>query len=338
MSGRCAIGLDVGGTKILGGLVDETGRVLLSRRIPTPVAEGPAGVFAAMRRLIRELLDQAGDREVVGIGLGMPGLIDRQRGISVHSPNTGWSNVPVLPEFTEFGLPVDMENDVRCHALGEYWFGAGRGVRHFVLLTLGTGLGSGIVVDGELFQGGSGMPGEIGHVVVDPQGPPCGCGNRGCLEALVGGRGLARRAREAGIARDVQELIALARAGEPRALGLVEEVARHLGWGISIMANLFNPQRVILGGGLAKALGDLLFGSLRRYAEAMTMPGIRGTYDIVPAALGEEAGVVGAAALFPALTGGAATIAPGPAEPRGPLAPPGCGAPGSPAAGGEVRP
>jgi glucokinase len=303
MGGRCAVGLDVGGTKIHAGLVDEEGRLLRSLRLPTPVAEGPAGVFAAMRSLIRRLLDLAEGREVVGIGLGMPGLIDRARGLSVQSPNTGWSNVPVLAEFTEFGLPVELENDVRCHAVGEWHFGAGRGLRDFVLITVGTGIGSGVVLGGQLFQGACGRPGEIGHITVDPQGPLCGCGKRGCLEAVAGGKALGRRAREAGIAADTRELFARAAAGEGRAVSLLDDVARDLGLGISIMVNLFNPQRVIVGGGMAAA-GDLLFAPMRRYAVELTMPGLRDTFDIVPAALGEEAGVVGAAALVPALTAG----------------------------------
>ncbi|MFZ5815846.1 MAG: ROK family protein [Bacillota bacterium] len=301
MSERCAIGFDVGGTKINVGLVDQRGHVLHSRRIPTPVAEGPDGIFAAMRSLIDELLPLAEGREVVGIGLGMPGLIDRHRGISIHSPNTGWSNVDVLSRFTDYGLPLAMENDTRCHAVGELHFGAGRGLAHFVLLTLGTGVGSGIVMDGQLFQGGSGRPGEIGHVVVQPGGPPCGCGNRGCLEAVVGGKALGLRARALGVADDTRDLFARAAGGDERAAAMVDEVCRHLGFGVSVMANLFNPQRVIIGGGMAAA-GDRLLEPIRRYAYELTMPGIRETYDIVRAALDEEAGIVGAAALFPALT------------------------------------
>lgn len=301
MAERCAVGVDVGGTKIHAGLVDHQGRLLHSLRRETPVAEGPAGIFAAMRAMIRQLLDLAGGREMVGIGLGMPGLIDRARGLSIHSPNTGWTNVPILPEFADFGLPVAVDNDVRCHAVGELLFGAGRGLQHFVLITLGTGIGSGIVLDGQLFQGGSGRPGEIGHVTVAPGGPLCGCGKRGCLEAVAGGKAVGRRAREAGLAETARGLFDRAAAGDAQALALVDDVAWELGLGISIMANLFNPQRIIVGGGMAEA-GELLFTPMRRHAEALTMPGIRQTYEIVPAALQAEAGVVGAAALLPGLT------------------------------------
>lgn len=297
MAERCAVGFDVGGTKIQAGLVDGEGRLLRSLRVETPVAEGPAGIFAAMRSLLDRLLAMAEGREVVGIGLGMPGLIDRARGISIQSPNTGWSNVPVLSQFADYGLPLAMENDVRCHAVGEQYFGAGRGVRSFVLLALGTGIGSGIVIDGKLFDGASGRAGEIGHIPLVPDGPPCGCGNRGCLEAMVGGKAVGRRAKEAGIAGDTRDLFARAEAGDERALAFIEEVARDLGLAIGVMASLFNPQRIIVGGGMAEA-GDLLWAPMRRYAFARTMPGIRETYDLVPAALREEAGVVGAAALL----------------------------------------
>lgn len=300
---RCAIGFDVGGTKISAGLVSSSGQVLHSLRQPTPVADGPAGIFAVMRAMVDQLLTLANGREVVGIGLGMPGLIDRARGLSVQSPNTGWRNVPVLEQFRHYGLPLEIENDVRCHAVGEQVFGAGRGVRSFVLVAIGTGIGSGIILDGQLFQGAAGRPGEIGHIVVETgrDAPLCGCGNRGCLEAVAGGKAISRRAREAGIAADSRELFALAAVGNERALALTLDAARQLGFGLSVMANLFNPERLIVGGGLAEA-GDLLLGPMFRAAKALTMPGIRDTYEILPAALHAEAGVVGAAALIPGLT------------------------------------
>jgi glucokinase len=298
---RCAVGIDLGGTNIFGGLVDGTGKILTTTKRPTPVAEGPQGVFSAMKAMIRELLGQAGGRDVVGIGLGIPGLLDRAKGMSVFSPNMKWQNVPVLSEFTEFGLPVDMDNDVRCHAIGELHFGAGKGVLNFILITLGTGIGSGIVLDGQLYRGTSGVAGEIGHITLEPGGPQCGCGKQGCFEAIASGKNVGRRAKEAGIAESARELFDKARAGDQAALALVDRVGYDLGRGISIYAHLMNPQRVIVGGGMAQA-GDLLFEPMRRYAQAESMPGVRGSYDIVPAVFGDEAGVVGSAALIPALT------------------------------------
>lgn len=302
---RCAVGIDVGGTNIFAGLVDGTGRLLTTLKRPTPVAEGPAGIFGAMRAIVRELSGRVEGRELVGIGLGMPGLIDRKRGLSVFSPNTGFQNVPIFPEFAEFGLPVDVDNDVRAHANGELKFGAGKGCRNFILITLGTGIGSGIVLDGQLYYGPGSTAGEIGHITLEPGGPLCGCGKRGCFEAIASGRNIGRRAKEAGIAATSRELFEKAAAGDAAALALVDKVAYDLGRGISIYAHLMNPERVIVGGGVAQA-GDLLFGPMRRYAEQESMPGVRGTYEIVPAVFGDEAGIVGAAALIPALTEGVA--------------------------------
>ncbi|HWI60452.1 MAG TPA: ROK family protein [Symbiobacteriaceae bacterium] len=298
---RCAVGIDVGGTNIFAGLVDGTGRLLTTMKRPTPVAEGPAGIFGTMKAIIRELSTQTEGRQLVGIGLGMPGLIDRERGVSVFSPNTKFENVPVLSEFTEFGLPVDMDNDVRCHAIGELKFGAGRDCDNFILITLGTGIGSGIIIDGQLYRGPKGVAGEIGHINLEPGGPLCGCGKRGCFEAIASGRNIGRRAIEAGIAGSSRELFQKAAAGDVKAVQLVDKVAYDLGRGISIYAHLMNPKRVIVGGGVAQA-GETLFRPLRKYAEQESMTGVRGTFEIVPAQFGDEAGIVGSAALIGALT------------------------------------
>ncbi|MFZ5825311.1 MAG: ROK family protein [Bacillota bacterium] len=298
----CAVGIDLGGTKLSGALVDRQGRILRSARAPTPAKGGPQAVFTAIRRLISSLIDQAGDHEVLGIGLGICGPVDAAAGLSIQSPNLGWAQTPVLEHFRSFGLPLAMENDVRCHAIGELHFGAGRGVRNFILIALGTGIGSGIVLDGRLYGGPKGVAGEIGHIVLEPGGPLCGCGKQGCFEAIASGVAIGRRANEAGLGATARELFELAAAGNGQALRLVDQVAYDLGRGISTYINLMNPQRVILGGGVARA-GALLFDPLRRYTEQETMPCIRSTYEILPAELGDEAGVVGAAALVPGLAG-----------------------------------
>lgn len=299
---RCAIGIDLGGTKINGGLVTQTGSIRTTVRRPTPVQEGASGVLQAMKNMVAELLNQAGDLQVMGIGLGVPGVLDRRAGTVILSPNLAWHNVPVTEAFREFGLPVDMDNDVRCHTLGELHFGAARGFGDFLLITLGTGIGAGIVVNGQLYRGGSGMAGEIGHIPLRPGGPLCGCGKRGCFEALASGKSIGRRAQEAGIADSARSLFEKAASGNQAAKDLVEQVVYDLALGISTYINLMNPKRVIVGGGVSMA-GDLLFERLRRFVEQEVMPGIRGTYDIVPAKFGTEAGVVGAASLIPGLTG-----------------------------------
>lgn len=297
---RCAIGIDLGGTNIFGGLVDGSGRLVATAKRPTPASEGHGAVFAVMKVMIRELLAQTGGRRVAGIGLGIPGLLDRAAGISILSPNLGWRQVPVRPEFAEFGLPLEMDNDVRCHALGELHFGAARGASDVILITLGTGIGSGIILNGALYRGSAGLAGEIGHIPLEPGGPLCGCGKRGCFEAVAGGNAIGRRAQEAGIGATARELFEKAATGDEQALTLVDRVAYDLGRGISAYVNVMNPQRVIVGGGVAQA-GELLLAPLRRYARAETMPGIRDTFAILPATLGDEAGAVGAAALIPGL-------------------------------------
>lgn len=294
----CAIGVDLGGTKLLGALVAPDGQLLAGVRHTTPAVGGPAAVFRAIRAAIEELLQQAGGRPLAGIGLGIPGLLDRERGVALLSSNLGWRGVPVLPEFAGYGLPVAVDNDVRCHTLGELYFGAGRGCTDFALLTLGTGIGSGLVLGGRLYRGAGGMAGEIGHVTVEPGGPLCSCGKRGCLEALASGRSITRRALEVGVAGSALELFDRAAAGEPQALALVDAVARDLGRGISLYANLLDLQRMIIGGGVATT-GEILLAPLRRYVEEETMPGLRGRCAIVAAALGEAAGAVGAASLLP---------------------------------------
>ncbi|HEY8346501.1 MAG TPA: ROK family protein [Symbiobacteriaceae bacterium] len=299
---RFAIGIDLGGTNIVGGLVDQDGNPHATIHRPTPASLTPPDVLGAIKEIIAHLLREAGSTPVVGIGLGIPGLLDRQAGKVIFSPNIPWRDVPVLREFEEFGLPLDMDNDVRCHALGELHFGAGKGLQHFILLTLGTGIGSGIVINGELYRGSSNMAGEIGHIPLRPDdGPLCGCGKRGCFEAIASGKNIGRRAREAQIANTSRELFEKAAAGDRAAAELVDRVIRDLAVGIATYVNLMNPQRVIIGGGVAQA-GDQLFQPLRRYVDELTMPGIRGTFDIVPARFGREAGVVGAASLIPALT------------------------------------
>lgn len=335
---RVAIGIDLGGTKILGGIVDEAGRILAERRRPTPASEGPVVVLAAVRAVVEELLAEArtpgrlvggpggplapeplpgvaaalgaraGERptsqvigaeplEVVGLGLGIPGPVDAKRGRSRFSPNLpGFANTEIFPAFADLGLPLAMENDVRCHAWGERCFGAGRGVDDFLLVTIGTGIGSGIILGGRLYTGADGMAGEIGHIVMAPDGPPCGCGNGGCLEAVSSGRAIGRRASAAGLGESAQALFDRVAAGEPTAGALLEQIAADLGRGLATAVNLLNPGQLLVGGGVA-AVGELLLGPVKRHYEASLMPVLRGSCPLLPAHLAEEAGVVGAAAL-----------------------------------------
>lgn len=312
VSGRCAVGIDLGGTKIFAALVDESGRVLATEKRDTLSAEGPGAVLGRMFDATRTLLAQAGNRQVMGIGLGIPGLLDRTAGRSIHSPNLKWKDVPVIEPFRgEFGLPVEMDNDVRVHAMGELVFGAGRGLRHFMLITLGTGIGSGIILEGALYRGPTGMAGEFGHQTILRDGPECGCGNRGCLEALASGPGIARRARTAVAAYQAESVLKAlteeqitarsvaeaARDGDRLAQRIYDEVGEDLGIALANYFNLMGPQVAIIGGGVSQA-GDVLFEPVRRTAVARVMIPIKPLVRIVPAHLGAEAGAVGASAMI----------------------------------------
>lgn len=309
-----SIGIDLGGTGIFAALVDRQGRLLATEDRATPVKEGPTGVIRAMLEMAASLLEQA-DQPVAGIGLGIPGLLDPDSGQSIFSPNLYWQDVQVLAPFRErFGLPVAMENDVRVATMGELHFGAGRGIGSFLFTALGTGVGSGIVIDGRVYRGPYGMAGEFGHIPIRPNGASCNCGARGCLEALVSGPAIRRRALRAiasgrdAVSSSLRDLASdqvsartvaeAARAGDLLARKIMTEVGTDLGLGIAAYYTLMCPEAVIVGGGVALA-GELLLGPARAVAVKRLMPGIRERVRILPAALGDESGAIGAATLVP---------------------------------------
>lgn len=309
-----ALGLDVGGTNMYGILVDQTGRIVADLERPTPSGQGAEAILSAMKGVIRSLLDRA-PAPVLGIGMGIPGVCDAEAGISRRSVNLGWENQPVAaPIRAEFGLPVVMDNDVRAGAYGELCLGAGRAFRHFLFAALGTGVGSGIVLDGQIYRGPFGSAGEFGHIPVRREAGLCKCGNEGCLELLCSGPAVRRRALEAlqageeaerSLLRqipadqlDARSLAEAARQGDRLALQVWEEVGTDLGWGILAYANLMGPEAVIIGGGVSLA-GDLLLEPARRVLEHRLVPGVRGRLQVVAAELGDEAGALGAAAMVP---------------------------------------
>jgi glucokinase len=314
------LGLDFGGTKLAAGLVNPASdAVVASARCPTPTGGAPASI-AAMLNLARGLFvrdegrrtkDESLASSVVGVGVSFGGPVEadgRTVRRSMHVP--GWDHLPLADRLErELGVPALVANDADAAALAEWRFGAGRGVRHLLYLTVSTGIGGGLIVDGRLHRGERAWAGEIGHMPLKPDGPPCPCGRDGCLESLASGLSVARTAREllerrphttsmlsalplAGItARDVATA---ARQGDPLARAVWEEAMRWLGLGIAAAANLVNPGRVVLGGGLTRA-GALLFDPIRRIvAERALDPQI----EVVPAALADEVGVLGGAALM----------------------------------------
>ncbi len=317
-----ALGLDVGGTKLAAGVVARDGRIEGFRAVPAQREEGPDAMIARHLALAREVVDAAGGWDgidLVGIGIGGP--LDPERGIIQSPPNLpGWDDVPLGAVVREaLGRPTHVENDASAAALAEAWWGSGRGCGTFVYVTISTGIGGGAVVDGTLLRGANGNAGELGHISVAYEGWPCpGCGRRGCLEAFASGTNIARRAREAiadaatrGDADDAAALVAMAgsadaitaehvaaaaAAGDALALRVWRATTDVLGAGLATVLDVFNPDRIALGGGVTRA-GDLLLEPVRRRALADALKPAATAGDIVLAALGDGLGVAGAAAI-----------------------------------------
>jgi len=296
-----AVGIDLGGTAIKAGAVSAEGEVLDRRSAPVDAGAGPAVLLDRMAAIARELGASG------AIGLGSPGLLDRARGAVIEAPNLHFlEGISLRDELARrLGLAPDavaLENDANVAALAEHWLGAGRGESHLCLVTLGTGVGGGLVLAGELYSGPGGMAGEIGHVVVDPNGPPCGCGARGCLETRASASAARRRALERGLPGDLAELAAAARrsAGPERTLLL--EVGVDLGRGLASVLTLLDVRLFVIGGGFGAAV-DVLEPGIRMGLAERSYGARVAEVRIVPAALGADAGWIGAARLalsFPA--------------------------------------
>jgi glucokinase len=306
------IGVDVGGTKIAAGVVDAEGRVLARTHRATP-AQHPDQVRDAITDAVRELRS---GREVAAVGVAAAGFVDAARSVVMFAPNLAWRDEPLREELEQrTGFPVVVENDANAAAWAEARFGVGRGVRHVLALTVGTGLGGGAVQDGRVLRGEYGAAAEVGHVVMVPGGRPCPCGLQGCLERYASGTALVRRAREVAVASPVlaHDLLeraggdagaidgpmvtAAARAGEVAALQVLDEIGSWLGRGVAQLAAVLDPGAVVIGGGVSAA-GDLLLSPLLdAYAKNLTGRGHRPTARVALAELGAEAGLVGAADL-----------------------------------------
>jgi glucokinase len=293
------LGLDIGGTKIAAGVVAEDGSVHALLAEPTEITRGSEDVLARLFALGRRAIAESGGPAIEGVGIGCGGPLDPARGVLIdpfHLP--GWAGVAVTDLAADaLALPAVLDNDAVAAAAGEYRYGAGRGTRNMVYLTVSTGVGGGVVLAGRLQRGPTGNGGELGHVTIDWHGRRCrGCGRRGCLEAYASGTSIAERAHDAGLdgltAADVAEA---ARRGDPVATRLWDETCEALACGITSLANLFEPDLVVVGGGVSRA-GEQLLGPVRtRVQEQVISPGR--TIDVVRAALGDAVGVVGAAAV-----------------------------------------
>ncbi len=313
------IGLDVGGTNVRMGIITPEGKVLKRVQYTTDVSKGGLALFerlvSNLKGLIQENFKES--NQLIGIGIGVAGPIDMKRGLIMEPPN--------LPDLKGFPLkdflkekifsPIAIENDANAFTLGEGWVGAAEGCKDYCGITLGTGVGGGIVVEGKILHGAEGMAGEVGHMVIYPEGPLCGCGGRGCLEVYASGTGIRRMALEAiergeggGILKWVEgdlknvtsgKVFEVAQFGDLEAQQIFNEMGRYLGLGLINLIHLFNPEKIVIGGKVSRAW-DYFIGSVMETVQERSMEGPREKLQIVKAECGDDAGMLGAAysALF----------------------------------------
>ena len=286
------IGIDLGGTKIAAALATPSGRILTDVNIPTEADQGKNRVIDNIKKAVYALI-RGQKTQISCMGIGVPGPILYEKGIVIEPPNLpGWKRVNLKKVLEkEFKVPVHLDNDANCAALAEAYFGAGRKARHFIYITISTGIGGGIIIDRKLYRGAIGAAGEFGHMIIDPRGPKCGCGNFGCFEALASGTAIKKRA-----GMDAISVELAARQGDKKAIKVIEKTAHYLAIGIANLVNIFNPEMVILGGGVSK-MRELLLTPIRKEFKkyALTLPAKN--VKIVRAKLGSESGVLGAVAL-----------------------------------------
>ncbi len=314
MTRRVTCGLDIGGTKIAGAVVDDAGTVLAEARVTSPATD-PEAVEVAAAGLVRDLA-VASASPISAVGVGAAGYIDAARSTVLFAPNIAWRNEPLGAELARrTGLPVVIENDANAAAWGEFRYGAGRDVDDQLMVTVGTGVGGGVIAGGRLLRGAFGVAAEIGHLGVVPDGRLCGCGNKGCLEQYGSGTALVRETREAAVGSSLLAkslldraggnpaaitgplITAAAREGDRFAVEQLDRLGRWLGHGIASLAAVLDPAVVVVGGGVSEA-GDLLLDPIRdAFARGLTGRGYRPQAEVRAAQLGNRAGMIGAADL-----------------------------------------
>ena len=318
---RYVVGVDLGGTNIVVGAMPADGsRELAVRSQPTHSQLGSDAVTDRIIQMIEDVItvttaETGATREdFLGVGVGAPGPLDRERGLVIIAPNLGWHNYPLRDRIqSAIQLPTTLDNDANCATLGEWWTGAARGGRNVVGITIGTGIGGGLILNGKLYHGSSDVAGEIGHSTIDSTGRRCKCGNYGCLEAYTSGPAIAERAREAVGGEEVsiladmvggnldkitaQTVYDAAQQGDAIAREVVRDTARFLGAGIANLLNIFNPDVVVIAGGVTQA-GEALFEPLRAEVRRRAFKPAVSACRIVPGSLPGTAGMVGAVATF----------------------------------------
>ena len=312
---RYVVGIDIGGTNIVAGTVAEDGSEVLGLvSEPTFSEQGADAVLGRIVKLAHASMAAARGKEIAGVGIGSPGPLDTKTGVVLLTPNLGWTNFPLRDRLAgALGLPAMLDNDANCAIFGEWWRGAARGADHVVGLTIGTGIGGGIVLGGEIYRGASDIAGEVGHMTIDSTGRLCKCGNYGCLEAYASGPAIAARAVEGirpgtgtslprYVNGDLSKITAqlvyeAAHDGDEYAQEVVKDTAKFLGAGVASLINIFNPEVVVICGGVTLA-GDRLFVPLRAEVERRAFKPAVDVCRIVPGLLTGTAGVYGAAAVF----------------------------------------
>jgi glucokinase len=309
------LGVDLGGSKILTAVVNSRGEMLSSDESTTPVTEGREVVIQSILESAQRALEQA-NVDISGltaVGIGAPGLLNPETGMLFTSPNlSGWRDVPLRDIMQErLGKRTFLINDANAAALGEFYFGAARGVRNFIYITLSTGIGGGIIIDGKIYGGAIGAAGEVGHMTIDDEGPVCNCGNRGCWETLASGTALAREARQRikeGVRTsileyaegDVEKVTAqvihnAAEQGDSLAKELIAQTGYYVGVGLTNLINIFNPELIVIGGGLSN-IGDMLFKPAFKVARGRAYKEAFQAVRFASPELGRNSGVIGAAA------------------------------------------
>ncbi len=305
-------GVDLGGTTVKVGLVDTEGNILTETKVPSQSAKGAEQILNNIVEVIQVLLNQSSDYQLKGVGAGMPGQIDVNRGIVIQGFNlSAWRNIPAVEILNHhLNVPVILDNDANVAALAEYMFGAGQGKHFMLMVTLGTGVGSGFVLDGKLYHGASDIAGEFGHMKICMDGELCSCGDTGCLEAYIGTKGLLNQVRKEidqgsqTSLRDIdaeslmpKDVAAAAESGDKTAADILHRAGTVLGFALANVNNILNLDRVVVGGGVANA-GEWILKSARDTLKKRSLPACSETIDLVPASLGEKAGLIGAASLI----------------------------------------